>query len=583
MQIIKCLSKWMFFVCPFFASAQSTYLQQGDKAYQLLDRLEIKGKANAELNFSHLRYLNRKNMVKQVELMDSLAANPGGTDSLALAYANTKLTKTDQYNITSFLMNNAEWATRQREQFASKKPVLKHFYQNKAVFFEVNNKDFYLSVNPMLQLTYGKENDNSDNIFVNSRGITARGLIGKKIGFSTTLIENQERGPGYFMTRIGQFRAVPGVGFYKGFKGNAVDYFDARGYISFSATKYINFQFGHDKNFIGNGYRSLFLSDWGNSYLFFKINTRIWKFNYQNIYQELVPVFGSRRGDLLLDRKYQVVHHLGFNIAKNVTIGLFEAVTFGRKNRFDFQYLNPIIFLRHIEGSLGSADKAKAGFDFKANVANRFQFYGQFLLDEFVLSKLRKEPNNYVNKYGYQLGVKYVDAFGINNLDVQVETNRVKPFTFSHRDSVSNYTHYNQPMAHPLGANFHEWIGIVKYQPAPKWYVYARTIYYIQGLDSAGFNFGANPFRLYSTGRPPLNPGDPNSLQRENPFAVGSGNRANCLNALLQLSYEFRENMYIDLNLQHRTFKTATPVSNTSSTLITAGIRINIWKREYDF
>ena len=53
--------------------------------------------------------------------------------------------------------------------------------------------------------------------------------------------------------------------------------------------KYLDFQFGYDKNFIGNGYRSLFLSDFGNSYLFLKINTRIWKFNYLNLFMELTP------------------------------------------------------------------------------------------------------------------------------------------------------------------------------------------------------------------------------------------------------------------------------------------------------
>ena len=47
------------------------------------------------------------------------------------------------------------------------------------------------------------------------------------------------------------------------------------GRISYSPHKYFNFQLGYDKNFIGNGYRSLFLSDWGNSYLFAKINTKI--------------------------------------------------------------------------------------------------------------------------------------------------------------------------------------------------------------------------------------------------------------------------------------------------------------------
>ncbi len=571
MQIIKRLTKLLFFICPVFATAQTTYLQQGDKAFQLLERLEIKAQTNANLNYSNIKPFSRRVFVKEVEAIDSInKLNPAS------------LTKTDQYNLQRFLMNNSEWVSGSTGSFKSRKPILNAFYKTQPNLYEVNIKDFFLAINPVLQISVSKESGNTESLFLNSRGITLRGRIANKIGFSTTITDNQERGPQYFQSYVNKYRAVPGVGFYKGFKTNGVDYFDARGYFTFNVTKYIDVQFGHDKNFIGNGYRSLFLSDWGNSYLFLKLNTRIWKFNYQNIFMELMPQF-VKHGDNLLDKKYQAMHHLSINVSKSVNIGVFEAITFGRKNNFEFQYLNPIIFLRHVEGSVGSSDKAKAGFDFKVNVAKKFQFYGQFLLDEFVLSKLKNDPSNYVNKYGYQLGVKYVDAFGIANLDLQFESNRVRPFTYSHRDSVSNYTHYNQPMAHPLGANFQEFIGILKYQPAPKWYINARAIYYFQGLDSAGFNFGSNPLLLYNVGRPLVNPLDPLSGQRENAFKVGSGMKATCLNALIQVSYELKENIYIDLSLQHRTYKIANTTTNTSNTMFTAGIRMNMFKRQYDF
>ncbi len=583
MQIIKSLTKLLIFICPAMAVAQSTYLQQGDKAYQLLDRLEIKGKVDRNLNFSNIKYLNRNAMMQEVVWLDSInnqVVTNAPQDSLSSVYKGMNLTKIDKYNLNSFYMNNSEWFAGSKDAFVSTTPILKTFYKTKANLFEVDVKDFFLAVNPVLQVSLGKESGNSDRMFINTRGVTLRGMISKKIGFSTTLTDNQERGPSYFQQRTNAFHAVPGVGFYKSFKTTGVDYFDARGYISFNVAKYIDVQFGHDKNFIGNGYRSLFLSDWGNSYLFLKLNTKIWKFNYQNIFMELMPQF-QKSGDVLLDRKYQVAHHLSYSISKSVNIGVFEAITFGRRNHFEFQYLNPIIFLRHLEGSIGSADKAKAGFDFKANVANKFQFYGQFLLDEFVLSKLRNDPTNYVNKYAYQLGAKYVDAFGISNLDLQVETNRVRPFTYSHYDSVSNYTHYNQPLAHPLGANFQEVVGILKYQPAPKMYVYARAIYYYQGLDSAGLNFGGNPLRLYNTDKPLINPADPLSAQRTSGYTVGSGLKANCLNALVQLSYEVKENIYFDLSLQHRTYKVSGIQSN--STLFSAGVRMNIARREYDY
>src|SRR6185369_7292398 len=112
---------------------------------------------------------------------------------------------------------------------------------------------------------------------------------------------------------------------------------------------------------------------------------------------------------------------------------------------FEFGYLNPIIFYRSIELSNGSFDNSLAGLDAKVNVAKSFQFYGQFCLDEFLLSEIKKNRGWWANKWGIQIGAKYVDAFGIKNLDLQLEHNRVRPFTYSHTDSVANYTHYNQP------------------------------------------------------------------------------------------------------------------------------------------
>ena len=573
MQIIKSFFKLLFFICPVFATAQSTYLDQGSKGYQFTDRLEIKQQTNTNLNFSTLRPFNRKAIVRQAEFLDS--ARMGYADSTGVdkykEWTDLDLTPIDEYNLHSFLMNNTEWVTGTRADFMSKKPFLKSFYKTKTNFIEVKNNNFFLAINPVLQFSTGFEQGYNKPIFLNSRGITARGLIGNKIGFSTFLTDNQERGPQFFQQQVAKFKAVPGVGFYKTFKTTGVDYFDARGYITFAAVKnYVDVQFGYDKNFIGNGYRSLFLSDWGNSNLFLKLNTKIWKFNYQNLFMELMPQF-KKAGDTLLDRKYAALHHLSMNVTKWLNIGLFEGVIFSRKNRFDFQYLNPIIFYRHIEGTVGSPDNAVAGLDFKANVAHRAQFYGQFLIDEFILSEVKNNPTSWVNKFALQAGVKYVDAFGVRNLDIQVEINRVRPFTYSHNDTIANYTHYNQPLAHPLGANFQEVLTIINYQPKPKWYISAKAIYYYQGLDSAGVNFGSNIFRDYTT-RP-----------REAGFKVGSGNKATCLNSILQVSYEWKENLYFDVSFQYRNYKIASLPGHSNTSMVTAGIRLNMFKRVYDF
>ena len=572
MQIIKSLLNLFIFILPGFVMAQSTYLNQGSKDYHFVERIEIKQQTNTHLNFSTLKPFNRKAIVREVEFLDS--ARLGYADSIAgidkyKELTSLWLTPIDEYNMQSLLMNNSEWVTVPKENFNSKKALLRSFYKTKTNFLEVNTKDFFLVVNPVLQIHQAIESGYDQAIFLNSRGITARGMIAKKIGFSTFITDNQERGPQFFQQQVSKFNAVAGVGFYKPFKTNGVDYFDARGSINFNVTKYIDVQFGHDKNFIGNGYRSLFLSDWGNSYLFAKLNTKIWKLNYQNLFMELTPQF-KKAGDTLLPRKYAAIHHLSMNVTKWLNIGVFEGVVFGRKDHFDFQYLNPIIFYRHIEGSVGSPGNAMVGLDFKANIAHRAQVYGQFLLDEFVLSAIRNRPTSWVNKFGLQVGIKYIDAFGVKNLDVQVETNRVRPFTYS-RDSITNYTHYNQPLAHPLGANFQEFIGIIRYQPFPKWYVYAQAIYFNHGLDSANKNFGGNIFKDYRT------------RSGDDGFKVAGGRKATGLNGLSQVSYEWKENLFFDVSMLYRNYKIQNVAGQSNTTMVTAGIRINMFKRNYDF
>ncbi len=566
MQVIKTAACLILFFCPIILFAQTTYLPEGSKEYHLMDRIEIKQGDLHEFNFSTLKPYSRRSMGQEAEYADSIS----NIDNSSLISDDAKnrqinLTAVDKYNLHSLFMGSSEWYTGSKESFLSKKSIWNTFYVTKPNLVEVNIPDFFLALNPIVEYKAGSESGNDESLYYNKRGVTLRGRIANKIGFSSTITDNQERGPSFFQSRVAFYNAVPGVGFYKPFKTNGQDYFDGRGYFTFNVTKYIDVQFGYDKNFIGDGYRSLFLSDDGNSYLFLKLSTKIWKFDYQNLFMELMPQF-VKNGDNLLDRKYAAMHHLSINVTRWLNLGLFEGIIFGRVNHFDFEYLNPIIFLRHIEGTVGSPDNAVAGLNFKANVAKQFQFYGQLLLDELLVHEIIAHSGYWANKYGYQLGVKYIDAFNLKNLDLQLETNRVRPFTYSHNDFVANYTHYNQMLAHPLGANFQEIVGIVKYQPAPKWNIDARAIYYFQGLDSAGQNFGSNPFELYTT------------RTKDYGYYVGDGKKVNCANLSMTLSYEVRENLFLEGTTLFRKY---TGINNVS--MFNLGIRWNAARRDYNY
>jgi len=567
MQIKQTLVRLCFLLFPITAFSQTTYLPKDSREYILLERLEIKAQKDSVLNFSKTKPFSRRHAA--ISFLGYHRRNPDST--LYDIYPNPL----ENYNGYVLLRNNLEeLPDSMRNPIQSKKPILKHFYKTPANLYEVHTKDFFLAINPVIQYYVGKEKDNDQHIFLNTRGITLRGRIANKIGFAAYVTDNQERDPLYVQEWERERQAVPGQGFYKQFKQTGYDYFDARGYVTANVANYIDVAFGYDKNFIGNGYRSLFLSDFSNSALFFKLNTRIWKFNYQNLFMELQQA--ERTGaDILIPKKYAAMHHLDIAITKWLNVGLFEGVVFGRPDRFDFSYLNPVIFYRSIEQQNGSFDNAVVGLDAKANVAKKFQFYGQLLLDEFNLTELRRAKGWWGNKVGLQGGAKYIDAFNIRNLDLQVESNIVRPFTYSHRDSVANYTHYNQPLAHPLGANFREVIGIARYQPAPKMLVVAKAFYFMKGKDTANTttSFGSNIFL----------PNVPPFRKQDFGYELGAGLRTKTALASLLLSYEWKPNLFFEINPVVRK-ESATAVSPSRNTfIIYGGIRWNMHRREFEF
>jgi hypothetical protein len=565
----------------FTSVSQTTYLPQGAEENFLIERLDIKLQKDTIFVFSKTRPYSREYLIPAIEqryraalALDSVRMS---MDSASLAAdINTRLTQVDMYNMRRALVNSLEWVSGDLGAFKSKRPWGKTFYQTPGTLFEVHVKDFDLALNPVLQFVVGKEKDYDETLFLNTRGIRVRGRIANKIGFDSYVTDNQERDPLYVQDWEKKFQSVPGEGYYKYFKTSGYDYFDARGYFTFGVTKYIDVSFGYDKNFIGNGYRSLFLSDFSNNILFLKLNTRIWRLNYQNLFMELNAT-EPKGPDRLFKKKYATMHHLDINLTKSLNVGLFEGIIFGRPDHFEFGYLNPIIFYRSIEQQNGSIDNAVVGIDVKANVKHALQFYGQLLFDEFVLAEVKKNRGAWVNKWGIQAGAKYIDALGIKNLDLQFETNIVRPFTYSHGDSIANYTHYNQPLAHPLGANFYELIGIARYQPAPRWLIQGKLFFWNQGLDSSAESFGSNIF---------LPNGSPYRT-KDYGYRIGDGLGSKAVIASFLVSYELKQNLFIDVSAlfrkQNIDASPTTPAVSKNTSTFSLGVRLNMHRREFEF
>jgi hypothetical protein len=572
-QIIKTVLILVAFCKINTSTAQNTFFNTSSREYHTIDRLDIKSSISKVLELPNLKPYGRKDIIDYVQELDS-------SYKATRMKAEFDVSDVDLYNMQKLLMTNPEWLKHKTTAYNSKKPFLNHFLKTKTNFYEVYQKDFTLILSPVIQQTQGFEINNKKRIYLNAKGFEMRGLLGNKIGFYSYITDNQENGARYYAGRVDSLRAAHGAGFYKIFKpqpggtNKGQDYFDYRGYITFKLAKLIDVQYGYDKNFIGNGVRSLFLSDQSAPSLFLKLNTKIWKLNYQNLFMELAPTTTNNGGGAILDKKYAAMHHLGINLSENVSIGLFESIIFKRRKFFEFGYLVPVIFYRAVESGLGSGDNALIGTDFKINFDQHLQLYGQVILDEFKLSELRKK--SWANKVGAQAGFKYVDVAGIKNLDFQLEWNIVRPYTYSHFDSATTYTHYNQPLAHPLGANFSDFVIIAKYQPKPKLYFESRLFIMRQGQDStlnAPKTYGGNIFKEYNN--------RPNTAANA-VVPMYYGYEASIVNFNALASYELRPNLYIEGNLQYRRFeKVKSPKQN--ALVVSLGVRWNMNRRDFDY
>lgn len=551
-------------------TAQSTNLQLGEDEYHLLDRMETKSGRLSDYLFLSGQPVSRKTEVDFLSKFLSDTTNEP---------ASSVLNSIDNYNIRHAVSISNEWAADTSLILKTKKPWFNTFYKTQADFFSVNTKDFFLSVNPVLSAQYMQEQvsvggvSKNQNLFASSRGAEIRGRIANRIGFYTYFTDNQEQPNSYVAEWITKNQAVPGADYFQNNTGSKTyDYIQARGYIDFAIVKkYVTATMGYDKQFIGDGIRSLFQSDFAASSTFVKLNTKIWKLNYQNIYSEIVSPY-KRGSDDQLPVKYSTTHYLSINATKWLNIGFFENVIFSRSNHYSFGYLNPIIFFRAIERSYGSPDNVNLGFSAKAIVTKNVQLYGQLFLDEFRSKELFGSNKWWGNKYGVQLGAKYFDAFTIKNLDLQAELNMVRPYTYSHSDSITNYSHYNQPIAHPLGAGFVEMIGLANYRPIRNLLLTGKLMYYKRGVDTGGLNYGNDIFRSY------------NSFVNEYGVKMINGLSATCMLMSVNGSYKIAERLFFDLGFIYRTYNYENNyLPEQKSLSIYSGLRLNIARRTYDF
>jgi len=457
---------------------------------------------------------------------------------------------------------------------------------------QIQGEGYWFTMNPILDLQLGKASgEKSQNTFINTRGLQIQGGLGEQINFTTTIYESQGRFADYYNRYSesiapsgGNPAVIPGIGIAKRFKTDAYDMPMAEANITYTPNKTFDLQLGYGRNFIGDGYRSLITTDGVSPYPYFKINTNFWKIKYTNTYMFLKDV----RSDVtdkngVYATKYMANHYLSWNATKRLNIGFFESVVWANLNNrgFDFSFVNPIIFYRSVEfASSSKAGNALLGFTGKYKITNQFNAYGQLLIDEFSSDDIFGGKQSWKNKLGYQLGLKYFNAFNIDNLLLQLEYNRVRPYVYSHSDPLTNYAHTNQSLGHQWGGNFSEVIAIARYHKG-RYFADAKVTFGTRGLDfntaTDSLNYGGNIYIDYDQNR-----------ARNTDVKIGQGNKTTIFIADVQAGYLVNPatNLKVFAGLIYRNFDPTQQTSTTfkeSTTWFSFGVRSDIFNWYFDY
>ena len=432
---------------------------------------------------------------------------------------------------------------------------------------KVEGKDFAFYINPLFNFEGGIDLQDTATrlLYKNTRGVEVFGHVGKRLSFTSNFYENQAEVPIYLTDYTLQQKSFPGQGRVKTLTDDSAgfDFSNSTGYISFVAANWLTIDFGADKNFIGDGYRSLLLSDFSFNYNQTRLHWRFGKgrFEYTNIFANLLtlerePQFSTP--EALFKKKGGSFHYLSANLSKKIQVGLFEGTVWKRtgdngQTPFNYAQLIPVLGVNTGLQGFDGVNNVVAGLNLKYRFKSNMYLYGQLMVDD---------PNT--DRLGYQVGLKGFDLFKIKRLTAQAEFNSVAAYAYSHRLPRQNYAHHNEAIAHPLGANFNEVVGLVDYQ-WKRLFINAKVNYATFGTENDTIRNGTSIFAEDQT---------PTSEVLQDSKLV-------FIDAKFGYKMNRHTHMRVYLGVTQRDL--TSPLGNEGTTYIYLGFRTNLRNDYYDF
>jgi len=408
---------------------------------------------------------------------------------------------------------------------------------------------------------------------MNTRGYEISGNVSDKFYFETAFYENQGRFGGYLDSFIRYYRVVPGQSAYKNVgDGLGFDFSISEARLMYKPSKHFLFDLGYGKNFIGDGYRSMLLSDWAYNYPYLKTSINFGKFQYSFMWSQYIsdrnPALQNYREQF---RKWSQTFLLDWKATKNLSIGLFETVMWpdqdsSRRADRSAWIASPIMFVHGSKSPSGVNNNTIIGTNIKYRLFNRTHLYAQFAADQLG------NFSTWSTRYAMQLGIRSGNLFNIENLNGLLEFNTARPYMYATNSLNTNYAALKQSLAHPRGSNFKEGLLLADYS-IKNWYFRFETFVTKYGADSisGSTNYGSDIFKPVST----------RTVSTD--VKTGQGISTNIFYADLRLAYILNPatNMRIETGFTYR--KEKSDVFDFKDQMFYIGIRMSFRKTGYDF
>ncbi len=372
---------------------------------------------------------------------------------------------------------------------------------NKNTFFLKKNKT-EIKINPHFSSIGIYEQKKGESLYNLELGASCKASFFEKFYFSGNYFYTKQKLNLNESQFADSFNIKQQYGNFLNKNNRTIDFLTGEFQLSYVPNNNFTLEIGKGSNFLGNGYRSLFLSDNSRSYPHFKATIEFWKVKYVWILAKLKDfnLIGAGDSNKMFD-KYAAIHYVSLDFTKRINLIFFEAIITNPQDKFgnrglDVNYINPVIFYRPVEFNAGDNDNALIGFGLNIKLWKTTSLYSQLIIDEFKFKEIKSRSGWFGNKQGIQAGFKTYNFLNINNLFVRLEYNRVRPYAFSHRISNLSYGNYRTPLPHPFGSNFTEILSQIIYQ-------YKRFSFQIkaskteQGIDFDNFNYGGDIYKSY--------------------------------------------------------------------------------------